>query len=239
MTSNQTFLSEKLPKHFIFYQPRDIVSGDFYWLGESNDYLYLAVADCTGHGVPGAFMSVLGMNLLKESMSSITDAMPNQILAWMNNEVRKALNQQTDNSKSKEGMDMAILRFDLNQNKVMYAGAKRPLYMVKNKEFTMIKGEAFSVGFNHVKRGGAKYINHEVHIENGLTLYLSSDGFADQLGGPTSASKKFMHKNFRELLHNISSLEVDKQKDIIKNRFNDWKNQGRQTDDVMVIGISL
>lgn len=236
---HQDFLINQLPKHFIFYRPRDIVSGDFYWVGESSGYLYLAVVDCTGHGVPGAFMSVLGMNLLKESMSSLNGQTPAAILEWMNLEVVDALKQKAGDSNSKEGMDMSLIRIDPKNHQLIYSGAKRPLYIIDKQQLKMIKGEPFSVGFNHHKRGKANYIDHEISIHKAMTIYMSSDGFADQLGMGDDRSSKFMHKKFRVLLQSISKLDINQQKKELETRFDAWKANRRQTDDVLVMGIEF
>ncbi len=224
---------------FILYLPKDIVSGDFFWHSEHNNIHYIAAADCTGHGVPGAFMSIVGNNLLHEIINQRNISKPGDILLELHKGVKIALNQNNKESERRDGMDIALCAIDLQQKRIEYAGANRPLWLFrKNKayEIEIIKPTKQPIGGLELE-DKREYQNHEISYESGDTFYIFSDGFADQFGGPKG--KKFMLSNMQNLIkENIESPMKD-QKTNIANSFRLWKDNLEQVDDVLVIGIRL
>ncbi|MBX2844214.1 MAG: SpoIIE family protein phosphatase [Flammeovirgaceae bacterium] len=229
-------INKDLPESFVFYQPRDIVSGDFYWYTEKNGKLIIAAVDCTGHGVPGAFMSMIGNTLLNEIVNSKGVEEPSEILKFLNIGVRNALKQDNEEVKSRDGMDMGICSIDMKDKKLEYAGAKRPLYLIKNEEFHEIKGDKASIGGTLLFKDHS-YTNHIVNLEKEQTIYLSSDGYADQIGGPEN--RKYMTKKFKQFLLQNNSHDLNTQKSILIREFENWKGDEKQLDDILVIGIRL
>ncbi|MDX2302433.1 MAG: 7TM diverse intracellular signaling domain-containing protein [Microscillaceae bacterium] len=228
----QTTFDALLPHHFIFFKPRDIVSGDFYYIREANHKIILAAVDCTGHGVPGAFISLIGylsLNVLTLIMK-ITSV--SEILKEMHRGIRQVLRQKE--TKTYDGMDMAIVSID-KENKIMeFAGAKNPLIYVQNGELHQIKGNIFGIGGE--ERGMERnYTTHKVDISEPITCYLFSDGYQDQFGGPKG--RKFMTNRFRDLLLEIHSKPMEEQKEILQATLLNWMGDEKQTDDILVIGF--
>ena len=222
-----------LPLSFTLYLPRDIVSGDFYWFAQKEGYVLAAAVDCTGHGVPGAFMSMIGSSLLNEMVNekNITD--PADILHSLHAGVVHALKQGEEDSDSKDGMDVALCRLNTENGDLFFAGAMRPLYLVQQDTLTEIKGDKFPIGGSR-KEDGTKYTTHTVSLKPGERFYLSTDGYADQFGGPEK--KKLMTKRFKELLLQIRNLPLKEQEKKLENFFTEWKGNEPQLDDVLVIG---
>ncbi|HET6992954.1 MAG TPA: two-component regulator propeller domain-containing protein, partial [Bacteroidia bacterium] len=191
------FIAEKLPKSFVFFVPRDIVSGDFYWFTETPDYYIIAAVDCTGHGVPGAFMSLVGSTLLNEIVINEKHTRPAEILTALNKSVIKVLKQENEIGSSNDGMDMAIVRIDKNFKKLVFAGALRPLYLIRNKTLTEIKGDSHSIG-GYFENISNVFTEHEVALLPNDMIYIFSDGYCDQFGQETD--KKFSTKRFKELV---------------------------------------
>lgn len=216
---------------FVLFKPRDIVSGDFYQFKKNGEHKFAILADCTGHGVPGALMSMIGSNLLKQIILERGVKEPNKILSALHNEVRSTLRQGTG-IQSHDGMDAAIV---LNDGKKLYiASANRPVYIVKKGELTELKPDKRSIGGSSV--GDDVTFNlHELEIEAGMMIYLFSDGYADQFGG--EAGKKFKVKNLSQLLLSIHTKPLNTQKEILDTTFDNWKKQLEQVDDVSLIGI--
>jgi serine phosphatase RsbU (regulator of sigma subunit) len=235
-------LKKHFQNHFILYKPKDIVSGDFYWIHEQGERILFAIADCTGHGVPGAFMSLMGNNLLKEIVTSKSLEAPSEILDELNLKILKTLKQDNKNTSAKYGMDIAIISLDKEINKLEFAGAHNPLYIFRNlpageegKECIQLKGDKRSIGsFSREEKG---FTNHVFQLQKGDMLYLFSDGYTDQIGGPEN--KKFFSKTFKELLQNISEMDISQQKQLLENAFADWKGNKNQTDDILVAGIRV
>ncbi|MCE3226171.1 MAG: protein serine/threonine phosphatase [Bacteroidetes bacterium] len=220
---------------FIFFQPKDIVSGDFYWFYKvSDDEFLIACADCTGHGVPGAFMSMICSNKLTEACLQTNE--PSRILFLANNSIKNVLKQTSDSDgKSKDGMEISLVRYDVKTRKIKYSGANRPLWIIKNgtKEFVEIKPTKASVAsFTDMD---FEYAQHEMQLDINDVVYMTSDGFPDQFGGPEG--KKFMAKNMKQFLQDIVELPVDKQKHLVADKINSWKGSFEQVDDLLVIGI--
>ncbi|WP_291725973.1 SpoIIE family protein phosphatase [Bernardetia sp.] len=226
-------VKQQIPKHFIFYQPRDIVSGDFYWIEKVEDKIIIAVADCTGHGVPGAFMSMLGSSGLSDAVFQQKLTSPELILTHLHNYIFSALKQSK--SDNRDGMDIAIVVWNKAQNQLHYAGAMNPLYFIQNEELQTIKADKIPVG-GTVSRERI-YTPHTINLTTETTIYLASDGYQDQFGGKDS--RKFMTKRFRELLLEISHLPMPEQEKRMADVFERWKGSHKQIDDVLVMGMKL
>ncbi|MBN2668056.1 MAG: SpoIIE family protein phosphatase [Bacteroidales bacterium] len=231
---SKNYVSSILKDYFIFYQPRDIVSGDFYWIGEEDSKIIVIAADCTGHGVPGAFMSMLGVAFLNEIVKKEKVYMPDQILNHLRDKIIQALKQNKEEGSSKDGMDVAAYTFDLKQNKIYFSGANNPLYLISDKQLTEIKGNRMPVAIHAIME---PFECSEITIKKGDALYVFSDGFADQFGGPKG--KKYKYKAFKELLLKIHSDSMQKQELLIKEEFTKWKSKHEQVDDVLVIGFKV
>lgn len=220
-------------EHFVLFKPRDIVSGDFYWVNRIGNLQIIIAADCTGHGVPGAFMSMLGVSLLNEIVINKNITHPNEILNHLRDQIIDSLKQSTVAQEGvKDGMDITICTINYNTNIMEFAGAHNPLYMIRNNELTEIKGDKMPVAiFEKLE----PFHNHDLKLMKGDTFYIFSDGFVDQFGGPKE--KKFLSKNFKHALlemQNLSMIEQGKKLDAI---FDDWKKDVDQIDDVTVIGV--
>lgn len=220
---------------FIFFLPRDIVSGDFYWFKQMGKYKIVACVDCTGHGVPGAFMSMIGSILLDEIITKQGTTEPQLILDKLHEMVVDSLKQNTDGADSKDGMDIAICVVDEEKNNLSYSGACRPLVYIRNGEVIQIKADPFPIGgISYCKNGYQKF---SIELEDGDRFYIFSDGYPDQFGG--EKSKKYMTPKFRKFLLSISSKPMNIQKTLLKNEFNRWKGDEEQVDDVIVMGFRV
>lgn len=218
--------------HFVLWKPRDIVSGDFYWNHVVNDVLIIVAADCTGHGVPGAFMSMLGVSLLNEIVVNKGVIEPNEVLEELREAIIATLDQDDDASEVKDGMDMTICSIHQESNTLKFAGANNPLYIFRKGELTEIKGDKMPVA---IYKRMNPYQIHEWKLEKGDTFYIFSDGFVDQFGGPSH--KKFLSKNFKKLLAELQGFSMIEQARKLDEVFEDWKSDVTQLDDVCVIGI--
>ena len=233
-------IQQYLPETFILYKPKDIVSGDFYWFTNSGNSLFIAVADCTGHGVPGAFMSMIGNDLLTQVIVEKGISQPNLILSQLHDGVRNALKQDDSASKTKDGMDIALIKITPSgsQTKLEYSGALRPLWIIHTgtREITEYKPDKFSIGGSYSSEQ-RNYTNHAISIQKADTIYLTSDGYSDQFGG--EKGKKFKNKKMHELLIENSSKEMDQQKEILEKTNVEWKGNLEQVDDILVIGVRI
>jgi serine phosphatase RsbU (regulator of sigma subunit) len=223
------------PDSFILYKPRDIVSGDFYWMGMVRNRFILTAADCTGHGVPGAFMSIMGGSLLNQIINEKGIVEPAQILNMLNISIQVNLHQIDADSNSKDGMDMALLSFDMQEKKVYYAGANNPLYLVRNKELFEYKADKFPIGGGQYKE--SEFTQRCIELLPGDTLYIFSDGYADQFGGPKG--KKFMYKRLKEVLIEMQDMNLPRQGERLNSIFEEWKGDKPQIDDVVFIGVRI
>ncbi|MFQ3579940.1 MAG: triple tyrosine motif-containing protein, partial [Bacteroidales bacterium] len=239
MLPNPDVIKTYLSDFFLFFMPRDIVSGDFYWFYHLNDKIYLAAADCTGHGVPGAFMSMIGTTLLNEIVVEKEEYTPSEILLKLNAGVIKALNQQTGNSNltQDDGMDITICAIDKSKNKVEIACANHVVYIVDDDEMITIQGECISIGGMFSVVGKRQYSNYVFPLNSGMLIYMFSDGYQDQFGG--EKNKKFLGSKFKEMLYNNRHYPMNKQRDILEERFKDWKGGNKQVDDILVMGLKL
>ncbi len=225
-----------LPDSFIFYRPKDIVSGDFYWIEPKNDSVCFAAVDCTGHGVPGALMSVVGFNLLTQAVNEMSLTIPSEILKHLDYGVTKTLRQSEDGKGVKDGMDLSLCSLNLKTNELQYAGAYNSLYYIESGIFKEIKSDKFPIGVN-IDGKVDHYTNHTVQLKKGDCVYLFSDGYADQFGGPRG--KKYKYNQLKELLHKNYLLPIEEQKQKLANAFDYWKGELEQVDDVVIIGVRI
>ena len=225
-----------LPDSFVLYKPKDIVSGDFYWVEECEGKVLFAAVDCTGHGVPGAMMSVLGFNLLSQAVNEKKLTVPAQILEHLDYGVDKMLRQSTDTNSVRDGMDLSLCCLDYGKGILQFAGAYNGLWMVKHngKEFVELKADKMMIGVN-AGHGADHFTNHEVKLEKGDTVYIFSDGYADQFGGPQG--KKFKYKPMKELLVGIHDLPMAEQRTRLDEAIERWRGTLEQVDDILVIGV--
>lgn len=233
----ESYIKKHLSDFFILYKPKDIVSGDFYWSVFYENNFYLAVADCTGHGVPGAFMSMIGINLLNEIVIERKCSNPGMILDIMREEVIRNLNAEGAEEESRDGMDMVICKIDLQTKQLEFAGANNSLYVLhaNNKELKEYKGNKMPVGkhMDHID----SFTKNNLQLEQGDTLYLFTDGYPDQFGG--TKGKKFKYKQLEQLLHKNTHLPMNMQRETLNLTFEEWKADYEQVDDVCVIGVRL
>lgn len=225
-----------LGNYFIFFRPRDIVSGDFYYLNTKNNKVIIAAADCTGHGVPGAFMSLLGIAFLNQ----IINELPSQfdaamILNLLRKEIKNSLRQTGKEGEAKDGMDISLCIYDKNLYEINYAGAYNPLILIRNNEIVKYNADKMPIGI--FINENETFTNNRITLEKGDMLYMFSDGFQDQFGGPYK--RKFLPKNLHNLLLNVSEESLNKQVEIIEATFNHWKENEPQIDDVLIIGFQI
>ena len=234
--SNTDVLESHCDDHFLVFKPKDIVSGDFYMFKKLQNKLVIIVADGTGHGVPGAFMSMLGISFLTEVLRKSDLADASHTLCELRNQIKMALNQQDFSTNSRDGMDLAMLVIDTETFDAQFTGANRPLLLFKGQTGEMIefKGDKMPIGIYEKE---IDFTNNLFKIEKGDVVYLFSDGYKDQLGG--SSGKQFKTKYFRDLLGSIHSLSMTEQKRILESTHTEWRGNEAQTDDILVVGIKV
>ncbi|HEC44377.1 MAG TPA: tetratricopeptide repeat protein [Bacteroides sp.] len=225
----------KLQEHFILYKPRDIVSGDYYWMTLKDNKTIVAVADCTGHGVPGAFMSMLGISFMNEIVNKSDETQANEIMNQLRGNVISSLGQTGEEGEAQDGMDMALCVIDTNAMKIQYSGAYNPLYIIRNNELLEFKPDKMPIGIYMEKSD--PFSNHDIDVEIGDAIYMFSDGYVDQFGG--ARQKKFMTKNFKELLLRINKKPMKEQRDILDNTIQEWMGAVEQIDDILVLGLRI
>ena len=254
LPSNDMF-TQGLNQTFVLFIPKDIVSGDFYWLYTKNNKSLFAAVDCTGHGVPGAFMSIVGFNLLDKIVGEYDVTKPSEILNRLNQGVEATLRKESEKYDIKDGMDITLCSFDKNTGIMEYAGAYNPLYIVsKSNQLTLIEGttiepnmqqddlflfeikaDRFPIGsYSEIDQS---YTNNSFQLAQGDTVYLFSDGYADQFGGPQG--KKFRYKQFKQLLLSINAQSMEEQKQVLNSTLASWKGDIEQIDDIIIIGSRL
>ncbi len=224
------------PSSFILFKPKDIVSGDFYWVHENKDFRFIAAADCTGHGVPGALMSMTGNNFLNQLVNERNLISTKEILTHLDEAIRKSLKQERADVESKDGMDIALCRFNTDFTEVLYSGANRPLWIIRNGEILEFKPEKKSIGGSHGAHESS-YSEKSIPLEKNDCIYIFSDGFADQFGGPEG--KKFMSKKLKDIFKSFGTTNIEEQKAKLETVFLSWKQNVTQVDDVLVIGIKI
>ncbi len=230
------FIKSLFKDYFILWLPKNIVSGDFYWFYKHNSKIYAIAADCTGHGVPGAFMSLLGISFLKEIVSLNPNILPDQLLEKMRSAVLESLinpntNQDYENLP-KDGMDMAALLIDTSSNTIFFSGANLPMYLVRNKQLLEFKPVKAPIGYYIVHKN---FKLQKINYQPDDIIYIFSDGYADQFGG--EKKRKFTYKLFKDLLVEISDLPLNQQKQYLLNAHLQWRDGLEQLDDIMVIGL--
>jgi ligand-binding sensor domain-containing protein/serine phosphatase RsbU (regulator of sigma subunit) len=220
---------------FVLFMPKDIVSGDFYWMYDNGDHQFIAVCDCTGHGVPGAFMSIIGHNSLNKIVREYGITRPSAILDQLNNEVLKALRQRNEETIN-DGMDMALISYDKKKLTLDFAGAYNPLYVVRKGEVFVYRGDRFPIGMTAIS-DKKSFSNQNVDIKPGDMVYMCSDGYADQFGSPEG--KKFKSGKVKKLLSEICDLPICDQRTRLQQEILDWKGNLQQVDDIMFIGSRI
>jgi serine phosphatase RsbU (regulator of sigma subunit)/uncharacterized protein YegP (UPF0339 family) len=223
--------SDKL-EHFVLYKPLAIVSGDFYWVNNINNKQVIICADCTGHGVPGAFMSMLGVTMLNEIVNNKHILMPDQIIENLREGVIRSFNQTIEEDSLKDGMDIAVCTIDFENDILWFAGANNPLYLIRNKELVHYRGDKMPVAIHYRMQ---PFTLHKIDITKGDKFYIFSDGFVDQFGGPKQ--KKFMSTHFKETLVELDDVPMLKQAGRLNQIFEEWRGDSPQVDDVTLIGV--
>ena len=221
---------------FTLYLPKDVVSGDFYFFLEKKEYTFFAVADCTGHGVPGSLMSMIGINLLREIIIENNYTSPAQILLTLHQQIVSLLKQK--DTGNKDGMDISLCVINKLENKICFSGARNPLITIKNNAIVEYKASKFSIG-GSLKTEGISFEDTILKIDNQTSYYMYSDGYQDQFGG--KQNKKFMRKNLKNLLQSIHQLPFDEQKQILENTLSTWMQEAdaMQIDDILVMGFRI
>jgi len=255
---SESILSENIKNYFVLFKPRDIVSGDFYWMTKKNNRLYIVAADCTGHGVPGAFMSLLGMSFLDEIIDKEASPRADFILNQLRLHVTDSLKQIGGDDEAKDGIDMALLVLDFNTQRVEFSGAYNPCFKVRklsdseasdyengqneNPDGSMSNGKylletifASKMPIGISSRMNEDFAFYDWALEKGISYYMFSDGYIDQFGG--DQGRKFMKKNFKRLLLEIQDYPMNKQKELLDKNLKDWMGSSPQIDDILVLGI--
>ena len=228
-------LDRLLPTHFILNKPKDIVSGDYYWVSHKNNRMIVAVADCTGHGVPGAFMSIMGINFLSEIVSKTEVLKANEIMNELREHLIRSLGQTGQRDETRDGMEMALCIIDLENNQLQFSGAFRPLYIFRNNELIEIKGDRMPIGIYNEEE--LSFTNKEIQVQDNDVFYLFTDGYVDQIGGP--GRKTFKSRKFKQLLKEIHLKPLKEQKSILEKEHAAWRNKIEQIDDILIMGIKL
>ncbi len=228
-------LKEHLSDHFLLFKPRDIVSGDYYWAREKDQKLMIAVADCTGHGVPGGFLSMLGISSLNEIVNRSSELNPGYILEQLREVVIASMHQTGSRDEAQDGIEIALCVIDLKKKSMEYSGANRPLYLARDGAIQHIRPDRMPIGI--YEQDPLPFKNHTIKLKKGDSIYLFSDGYVDQLGGPLR--KTFRAINFRKLLLEIQDQPMEKQKEILVEKMALWQGEVEQIDDVLVMGFSI
>jgi serine phosphatase RsbU (regulator of sigma subunit) len=229
------FLEGLLKDYFILFLPKNIVSGDFYYAYSNRDFMCIAAGDCTGHGVPGALLTILGISFLNEIFQSKNKLKANRILNLTREKVMKALNQRGDNSETKDSIDIGLCLIEFSTGNMQFAGANRPLIMIRNGELTEFKSDKMTLGVAPLKE--QSFTNIEIETKPGDAFYLFSDGYPDQFGELTNKKFKLIH--FKRIIESVSGLPMAKQKKRLEQSFNEWKGNEEQIDDVLVFGFQI
>jgi serine phosphatase RsbU (regulator of sigma subunit) len=233
---SEDVIKQILPNSFIFYKPKDIVSGDFYWMERFGKQTIVAAVDCTGHGVPGAFMSIVGANLLNEAVNEHGITQPAAILNNIRKSLIKKLRKKNEDSSIKDGMDAALLSINEDEMIAEFAGAYNPLWIIRNNNLLEYKADKTPIGINQYEED-KPFNNSKIELQKGDLLYIFTDGYADQFGG--SHGKKFKYKNLKELLLKIATQSLSEQAILLEKEFTNWKGELEQVDDVLIIGVKI
>jgi serine phosphatase RsbU (regulator of sigma subunit) len=225
-------IASSFRESFIIYRPKDIVSGDFYSFSKKDNTVIFSVADCTGHGVTGAFLSMIGLSLINQLVNEQGITQPSQILNLLNTGMLSSLKHKSNDIN--DGMDIALCSYDLGSKKLEFAGANRPLYIIHKDKLHEIKSDKMAIGGFRLNEN-AVFTNHSFSMETGDSIYLFTDGFVDQFGGEDG--KKLLAKRMRDYLLSISRLSMHEQEIKLNHFFDEWKGKNEQVDDVLVIGV--
>jgi ligand-binding sensor domain-containing protein/serine phosphatase RsbU (regulator of sigma subunit) len=225
-------LKESFADSFILFKPRDIVSGDFYWVKKINGEVIVVAADCTGHGVPGAFMSMLGISFLNEIVDKNNITEPGRILNLLRESVITSLKQRHVESETRDGMDIALCKISHDQNKLWYAGANNPLWLIRNSEFTEQRADRMPIAIYDEMN---EFTTHTIKLQKDDSIYMFSDGYADQFGGPKG--KKFKYRPLQELLISLQEKKMEEQKEILNKTIEEWRGDFEQIDDIIIMGL--
>jgi serine phosphatase RsbU (regulator of sigma subunit)/ligand-binding sensor domain-containing protein len=228
-------IDNSVSESFVLNKPRDIVSGDFYWANRVNGQLVVTAADCTGHGVPGAFLSMLGVTFLNEITSKMDHLEANTILEKLRKRVIKSMHQEGYDQKRLDGIDLSMVVLDLKSKVLQFSGANNPIYIIRNRELTEFKGDRMPIGIHTLL--DKPFTNHKIEVKKNDLIYMFSDGFIDQFGG--EYGRKFLSKNFKALLTEISGMPLIEQKNILYETLKLWKGNRDQLDDVLVVGLKI
>ncbi|MEQ8323905.1 MAG: two-component regulator propeller domain-containing protein [Vicingaceae bacterium] len=231
-----TLIRTALPDSFVFYRPKDIVSGDFYWVETAEDLVLFSAIDCTGHGVPGAFMSIVGHNLLDKIVKEENIHKPSEILDHLNTSVSDTLRQTSETDTVKDGMDMALIALNYKELKMEYSGAHNAMYLIRDGELIETKADRFAIG-SFIRGEKRKFTNHVFDLKKGDLIYVFSDGFPDQFGGKDG--KKYKYKPFKEFLLSIIDKSMKEQHQMLEEEFINWLGSHSQIDDVIIIGVRV
>lgn len=234
MQPGSSFFEDYFSGHFLISMPRDIVSGDFYWAKKIDHMILVAVADCTGHGVPGAFLSVLGTSLLNEICMKYRLDDVNKILDNLRYKLKKTLLKAEYNAPISDGMDISLIMINTQKMTMQFAGAYHKLIVVQNGEIKELSGDLQPIGFHLVE---TEFTKHVLEISEGTKIYFSTDGFVDQFGG--ASGKKYQYRKYRRLIHEISSLDMEQQKLILMKEHLEWKGINDQVDDILMLGLEI
>jgi serine phosphatase RsbU (regulator of sigma subunit) len=221
--------------HFVLFNPCHIVSGDFYWFKQIKNYVYIVAADCTGHGVPGAFMSMLGISLLNEIVTKRDVNKPHEILNELRNRIKESLHQTGNKNQTQDGIDIAFCMFDTETQILQFAGAYNPFYLIRNNELIEYKADRMPIGIH--PKDKLDFVSTEIQLQQKDKFYIFSDGYVSQFGG--SKDEKFKTKRFQELLLKTNNEPMQNQKQFLANELDDWRGNIPQTDDILVIGIHV
>ena len=228
-------LNKLLTEYFILFMPKSFVSGDFYWAAHKNKQTYIVAADCTGHGVPGALMSIMGISFLNEIVSNGCPQLSNRILNQLREKIMEALNQTGEVNESRDGIDLSMCIINQDKTGLQFSGANNPLYIVRNNELMEIRADSMPVGINAVPE--EPFSINNIEIRKNDMLYMFSDGFPDQFGGPDG--KKFKYRPFKQLLMDIHKRKLNEQHTILKKTINNWMGDNEQTDDILILGFKI
>lgn len=224
---------------FILFKPKDIVSGDFYWFRQIKNMLYVAAADCTGHGIAGAFMSILGISMLNEIVTKRDINQPNIVLGELRKRIKKSLHQNTDEPDNNSGMDIALCLIDFEEKSLTYSGAFSPLYIIRDKgntpDLIIIEADRMPIGVHPADN--QNFTNHLLDLQDGDKLYMFSDGYSSQFGGEDN--KKFKSRRFQELLVAVHNIPMAQQNATLDKTIEDWRGNNEQVDDMLVMGLQI
>jgi len=235
VTPTESQMKKFFPEHFVLWRPRDIVSGDFFWMMHKGNKVVVAAADCTGHGVPGAFMSIMGISFLNQiaNMPEVKNAA--DALNHLRSNVITSLNQEGSETDTKDGMDISLCVYDFKEMIMEFSGAYNPLYMIRDGELSVVKADRMPVGVHD--RMGKPFTNNKFTMMKGDVYYILSDGYIDQFGG--EKGKKFMTKRFKELLLTIYDKPMEEQSRILEDTLLKWRGEIEQVDDIIIIGVRV